>query len=221
MHLAQSTRKESNGEGLVGLIDGGQAIVMTLLVIEMPILIIELVINAKNSQELLSYLTMDIIGYFLAALIVYDIWSMQKSLFQSTKSSKSQNLSCVSTLWLSTLIPPMLYIAEHFAQSSIRDSLVHEVIKGNETLIFRTITIFIVLVIHTILLLFSRKADNQLDKPSVDYNSKLLRLRVIALSVIIPFSFAIGFIATGGYVLIPFILFVPFIFIPVKPLRQA
>ena len=221
MHLAQSTRKESNGEGLVGLIDGGQAIVMTLLVIEMPILIIELVINAKNSQELLSYLTMDIIGYFLAALIVYDIWSMQKSLFQSTKSSKSQNLSCVSTLWLSTLIPPMLYIAEHFAQSSIRDSLVHEVIKGNETLIFRTITIFIVLVIHAILLLFSRKADNQLDKPSVDYNSKLLRLRVIALSVIIPFSFAIGFIATGGYVLIPFILFVPFIFIPVKPLRQA
>ena len=99
---------------------------MTLLVIEMPILIIELVINAKNSQELLSYLTMDIIGYFLAALIVYDIWSMQKSLFQSTKSSKSQNLSCVSTLWLSTLIPTMLYIAEHYAPSSVRDSIVHE-----------------------------------------------------------------------------------------------
>jgi uncharacterized membrane protein len=221
MHLAQSTREKFNGERLGGLIDGGQAIVMTLLVIEMPILIIELVENAENIQELLSYLTMDIFGYFLAALIVYDIWSMQKSLFQSTKSSKSQNWSCFSTLWLSTLIPPMLYIAEYFAQLPIRDTLVHVAIKGNETLIFRTITIFIILVIYAILLLFSRKADNQLDKPSVDYNSKLLRLRVIALSVIIPFSFAIGFIATGGYVLIPFILFAPFIFIPVKPLRQA
>ena len=69
--------------------------------------------------------------------------------------------------------------------------------------------------------LFSKKGDNQLDKLSVDYSSRLLRLRVIALSVILPFSLAVGFIAKGGYVLIPFILFVPFIFVPVKPLRQS
>tara|TARA_B100001175_G_scaffold288612_1_gene271883 strand:- start:180 stop:845 length:666 start_codon:yes stop_codon:yes gene_type:complete len=221
MYLAQSTRKDSSGEGLIGLIDGAQAIVMTLLVIEMPILIIELVEHVKNSEELFFNLTMDIFGYFLAALIIYDIWSIQKSLFQSTKSSASQNLSCISTLWLTTLIPPMLYIAEHFAQSSIKDSLVHEILNGNEVLLFRTITIFVVLVIHSILFFFSKKGDNQLDSLSVDYSSRLLRLRVIALSVILPFSLAVGFIAQGGYVLIPFILFVPFIFVPVRPLRQA
>lgn len=221
MHLAQSLRKESNGEGLIGLIDGAQAIVMTLLVIEMPVLIIELVEHAKNPEELFFNLTMDVLGYFLAALIVYDIWSIQKSLFQSTRSSASQNLSCISTLWLSTLIPPMLYIAEHFAQSSIRDSLVHEALNGHEILIFRTITVFVVLVIHAILFLFSNKGDHQLDKLSVDYSSRLLRLRVIALSVIVPFSLVIGLIANGGYVLIPFILFAPFIFVPAKPLRQA
>ena len=221
MYLAQSTRKDSSGEGLIGLIDGAQAIVMTLLVIEMPILIIELVEHVKNSEELFFNLTMDIFGYFLAALIIYDIWSIQKSLFQSTKSSASQNLSCISTLWLTTLIPPMLYIAEHFAQSSVKDSLVHEILNGNEVLLFRTITIFVVLVIHSILFFFSKKGDNQLDSLSVDYSSRLLRLRVIALSVILPFSLAVGFIAQGGYVLIPFILFVPFIFVPVRPLRQA
>ena len=221
MYLAQSTRKDSSGEGLIGLIDGAQAIVMTLLVIEMPILIIELVEHVKNSEELFFNLTMDIFGYFLAALIIYDIWSIQKSLFQSTKSSASQNLSCISTLWLATLIPPMLYIAEHFAQTSIKDSLVHEILDGNEVLLFRTITIFVVLVIHSILFLFSKKGDDQLDRLSVDYSSRLLRLRVIALSVIVPFSLAGGFIAQGGYVLIPFMLFVPFIFVPVKPLRQA
>ena len=221
MYLAQSTRKDSSGEGLIGLIDGAQAIVMTLLVIEMPILIIELVEHVKNSEELFFNLTMDIFGYFLAALIIYDIWSIQKSLFQSTKSSASQNLSCISTLWLTTLIPPMLYIAEHFAQSSVKDSLVHEILNGNEVLLFRTITIFVVLVIHSILFFFSKKGDNQLDSLSVDYSSRLLRLRVIALSVIVPFSLAGGFIAQGGYVLIPFMLFVPFIFVPVKPLRQA
>ena len=74
MYLAQSTRKDSSGEGLIGLIDGAQAIVMTLLVIEMPILIIELVEHVKNSEELFFNLTMDIFGYFLAALIIYDIW---------------------------------------------------------------------------------------------------------------------------------------------------
>ena len=52
MYLAQSTRKDSNGEGLTGLIDGAQAIIMTLLVIEMPVLIIELVEHLKNSEEL-------------------------------------------------------------------------------------------------------------------------------------------------------------------------
>jgi uncharacterized membrane protein len=221
MHLAQSTRKDSSGEGLIGLIDGAQAIVMTLLVIEMPILIIELVEHVKNSEELFFNLTMDVFGYFLAALIIYDIWSIQKNLFQSTKSSASQNLSCISSLWLATLIPPMLYIAEHFAQISMKDSVLHEVLNGNEVLLFRTITIFIVLATYAILFIFSKKEDNEVDKASVDYSSRLLRMRVIALSLIVPLSLAVGLIAKGGYVLAPFILFVPFIFIPVKPLRQA
>ena len=52
MLLAQSTRKDSSVEGLIGLIDRAQAIIMTLLVIEMPILIIELIEHAKGLQEL-------------------------------------------------------------------------------------------------------------------------------------------------------------------------
>ena len=221
MYLAQSTRKDSSGEALIGLIDGAQAIVMTLLVIEMPVLIIELVKHVKSSEELFFNLTMDIFGYFLAALIIYDIWSIQKGLFQSTKSSPSQNLSCISSLWLATLIPPMLYIAEHFAQMSMTDSLVHEILNGNEVLLFRTITIFIVLVTYAILFIFSKKRDNRIDMALGDYSSRLLRLRVVALLLIVPVSLAVGLIAKGGYVLAPFILFVPFIFIPVKPLRQA
>jgi uncharacterized membrane protein len=221
MFLSQSTRKDSNGEGLIGLVDGAQAIIMTLLVIEMPILIIELVEHAKDPQELFFNLTMDIFGYFLVALIIYDIWSIQKSLFQSTKSSVSQNLSCIASLWLATLIPPMLYIAEHFSQIAMKDSLVHEILNGNEVLLFRTITMFIILITYAILFIFSKKRDNRIDNTSVDYISRLLRLRVITLSLIVPFSLAVGFITQGGYVLTPFILFVPFIFIPVKPLRQA
>ena len=54
----------------------------------------------------------------------------------------------------------MLYIAEHFAQMSMTDSLVHEILNGNEVLLFRTITIFIVLVTYAILFIFSKKRGN-------------------------------------------------------------
>ena len=47
MHLSQQSRKSSNGELLLGLIDGAQAIILTLLVIEMPVLIIEIIEHAE------------------------------------------------------------------------------------------------------------------------------------------------------------------------------
>ena len=119
MHLAQQSHKSSNGESLLGLIDGAQAIVLTLLVIEMPVLIIEIIEHAGSIENLYFNLGMDVVGYFLSAVVIYDIWSIQKSLFQSTRSSIGQNLACISTLWLSTLIPPLLYIAEHFSHSLV------------------------------------------------------------------------------------------------------
>lgn len=72
-----------------------------------------------------------------------------------------------------------------------------------------------------ILFAFSRKSDSAIDLSYVIYNSRLLRLRVMALVVIVPFSVCLGLIGEFGYVLIPAILFVPFIFVPVKLARQS
>ena len=88
MHLAQQLRKDSNGEQLIGLIDGVAAIVLTLLVIEMPI-IIQAVEHAEGIRQIYLSIDMDVTGYFLISLIVYDVWSIQKSLFQSTRLSAS------------------------------------------------------------------------------------------------------------------------------------
>jgi uncharacterized membrane protein len=152
MHLAQQSQKSSNGESLLGLIDGAQAIVLTLLVIEMPVLIIEIIEHAKSVENLYFNLGMDVVGYFLSAVVIYDIWSIQKSLFQSTRSSVGQNLACISTLWLSTLIPPLLYIAEHFSHSlfAVNIAATGEAMDSNfagsdVSLVFRTATIFTVL----------------------------------------------------------------------------
>ena len=219
MHLAQQSHKSSNGESLLGLIDGAQAIVLTLLVIEMPVLIIEIIEHAGSIENLYFNLGMDVVGYFLSAVVIYDIWSIQKSLFQSTRSSIGQNLACISTLWLSTLIPPLLYIAEHFSHSLFAVSIAAtgEAMDSNfagsdVSLVFRTATIFTVLIIHFILFIFSRKKEAWIDSSAACFNSKLLRLRVIALSLITPISLIVGMVGGQGFVLIHLLMFVPFVF---------
>ena len=70
MHLAQQLRKSSNGDQLIGLIDGVAAIVLTLLVIEMPVIIIQALESAESTRQIYLSIAMDVIGYFLVSLIV-------------------------------------------------------------------------------------------------------------------------------------------------------
>ena len=221
MHLAQQLRKDSNGEQLIGLIDGVAAIVLTLLVIEMPIIIIQAIEHAGGISQIYLSIGMDVTGYFLISLIVYDIWSIQKSLFQSARSSASQNLTCISTLWLSTLIPPILYVAEHFYRGFDKNLAATSFSASTESLTFRTIAIAIILMIHLILYAYSTKKCLVIDSNTFDYTSKLLRLRVIALAIITPSSLILGLQSQQSYVLTPFLLFVPFLFVPVKPVRAT
>ena len=221
MHLAQQLRKESNGEQLIGLIDGVAAIVLTLLVIEMPILIIQAVEHAGGISQIYLSIGLDVMGYFLISLVVYDIWSIQKSLFQAARSSISQNLACISTLWLSTLIPPMLYVAEHFYRGFDINFATTDFSGNAESLAFRTIAISIIFIIHLILFTYTTKKCVVIDSNTFEYMSRLLRLRVIALAIITPSSLILGMQSQYSYVLAPFLLFSPFLFVPVNQSHQG
>ena len=221
MHLAQQLRKDSNGEQLIGLIDGVAAIVLTLLVIEMPILIIQAVEHAGGISQIYLSIGLDVMGYFLISLVVYDIWSIQKSLFQAARSSISQNLACISTLWLSTLIPPMLYVAEHFYRGFDKNLTTTDFSGNAESLAFRTIAISIIFIIHLILLTYTTKKCVVIDSNTFEYMSRLLRLRVIALAIITPSSLILGMQSQHSYVLAPFLLFAPFLFVPANQSHQG
>ena len=221
MHLAQQLRKDSNGEQLIGLIDGVAAIVLTLLVIEMPILIIQAVEHGGGISQIYLSIGLDVIGYFLISLVVYDIWSIQKSLFQAARSSISQNLACISTLWLSTLIPPMLYVAEHFYRGFDINFATTDFSGNAESLAFRTIAISIIFIIHLILLTYTTKKCVVIDSNAFEYMSRLLRLRVIALAIITPSSLILGMESQHSYVLAPFLLFAPFLFVPANQSHQG
>ena len=187
----------------------------------MPIIIIQAVEHAGGISQIYFSIGIDVMGYFLISLVVYDIWSIQKSLFQSARSSASQNIACISTLWLSTLIPPMLYVAEHFYRGFHEKLTATGSSASIDSIVFRTIAISIILVIHLILFVYSTQKCLIIDSNAFEYSSKLLRLRVIALSIITPSSLFLGLQSQHGYVLAPFVLFAPFLFVPVKPVRAT
>ena len=74
MYLSRAIGIDLKGEKLLGLVDGAQAIVLTLLVIELPALIIEAMEHAGDTATLAFILATDLIGYLVAALIIFDIW---------------------------------------------------------------------------------------------------------------------------------------------------
>ena len=68
MFLAKVKGIDLSGERLLGLVDGAQAIVLTLLVIELPALIIEAMQHVHEASTLAFVVATDLIGYLLAAL---------------------------------------------------------------------------------------------------------------------------------------------------------
>ena len=88
--------------------------------------------------------------------------------------------------------------------------------SSNVSLAFRAGAMFTVLLIHLILFVFSRNKEAWIDSSTMHFNSKLLRLRVIALSLITPISLVVCIIGGQGFVLVPLVMFVPFVFVQVR-----
>ena len=161
MHFVRSPGLQVSSKGLLGLIDGTQAIVLTLLVIELPALLIRAVDNVSG-YNLVWIVATDILGYLLIAIIIYDIWSIQRSLVDCTEASRKQNVVCLITLFISTLIPPFVYLSEHFAQARFFES--SNLSEGVfEVLVFRT-ALSLTMLCNYLVLLFYANAFNVADK---------------------------------------------------------
>jgi hypothetical protein len=175
MHLAQQLRKDSNGEQLIGLIDGVAAIVLTLLVIEMPILIIQAVEHAGGISQIYLSIGLDVMGYFLISLVVYDIWSIQKSLFQAARSSISQNWPAYLPYGYQHLSRQCFTSQSTFIGVSTKISATTDFSANAESLAFRTIAISIIFIIHLILFDYTTKKCVVID-------SKYIRIYVKAIT---------------------------------------
>jgi uncharacterized membrane protein len=152
-----------SGESWVGLVDGIYAVVLTLLLLEFPAIIKDLIdsnLSQDSSMDPTVEVGIALISYLSIFLIVFDIWASHKTLLVDVKSAKLFAKSTGLLLFLVSLVPPMYYIVEH---SEIRSTLA----STKHTLIISLaeggVFILIALIYSALAAIgsFEKKQDNQ------------------------------------------------------------
>jgi len=117
----------TSGENWIGLIDATYGIILTLLVIELPVIMLELMhkITGRGHSAAASAVLMAtgvcIIGYFAVFTIIYDIWSYHKTLLYDAIRLRVFALCTGWILFISSLAPPFYYLVNHFALEQVLD----------------------------------------------------------------------------------------------------
>ena len=220
MFLTKVKGIDLSGERLLGLVDGAQAIVLTLLVIELPALIIEAMQHVQEASMLAFVVATDLIGYLLAALIVFDIWGLQKTTIESTKPSNFQSLMCIATLWLSTLVPAFFYLTEKFAQDGFIEA--HRFASGahfGEIILFRSFLLLVIWLVYFLLYVYVAKNAEGGKKNEIRFVRELARLRIISLAIIFALSLVVSIVFGVAYALAPILVFMPVLFVAPKASR--
>jgi uncharacterized membrane protein len=112
---------KTSGANWIGLIDSIYGIILTLLVIELPVIMLKLMYKSiGNSHSAVSFAVLiaigvRIIGYFAIFTIIYDIWSYHKTLLHDAKRLRVFAVCTGWILFMSSLAPAFFYLADHFA----------------------------------------------------------------------------------------------------------
>ena len=168
-----------SGEPGLGLVDGAYAIILTLLVIELPRLIIEVIDSAEETslEFLTTFIVKDVVEYGLVAAIVFGIWSCHKYFLVKFKESTYASFLSFVIIFVSTLIPPIYYVSNHFyfllktfdikseavqaGVSSFVERILSYTLISNAFLLF---LVALVLIVYLLFLYLSRTAIAQAKK---------------------------------------------------------
>ena len=101
-------------ENWLGMIDAIYAIILTLLLIELPAQIMELIqeyeLHPNLHSIILQGLGLSLFGYLSIFIIVYDIWAHHR-LIVNNSALKRMNLSLgIIILFLCSLLPPLYHV---------------------------------------------------------------------------------------------------------------
>ena len=154
---------KTNGENWIGLIDGFYSIVLTLLVIELPVIILEMIEKImlvgnfqKELWESIITLTVLLLGYFAIFTIIYDIWSYHKTLLFGAKRLRVFAITTGFILFLSSLAPPFYYLVNHYALEEVLGEFDH-----HPSMILASTAVFVIIGIIYLFLAALAKSEKR------------------------------------------------------------
>jgi len=172
---------KTSGENWIGLIDATYAIILTLLVIELPAIILESIkevtVEAHSALTLAATIGVMVIGYFAIFTVIYDVWSYHKALLADAIKLRLFALSTGWLLFTSSLIPPFYYLVNHYAA----DLLLHP--EGSRKyLIYSRTCVFVLILILYLVLAFLAKLEKRQRGQNAERRKELEILFETALS---------------------------------------
>jgi len=172
---------KTSGENWIGLIDATYAIILTLLVIELPTIILESIrevtLETHSAITLAATIGVMIIGYFAIFTVIYDVWSYHKALLADAIKLRLFALSTGWLLFTSSLIPPFYYLVNHYAA----DLLLHP--EGSRKyLIYSRTCVFVLILILYLILAFLAKFEKRQRGQNAERRKELQILFETALS---------------------------------------
>lgn len=163
------------------LIDGTYAIVLTLLVIELPSLAMELVRelnhNAIGFRPLAAEMVRLITGYLGVFLIIFDIWGKKRGILLITEkycsASSFENLAMLLSMFLATLLPPLVYLVWQVQQTLNIQQLTNSAknIESVEVITFQVLFGICTVLIYGLILLGNSHRCSQLRRRVIAENA--------------------------------------------------
>ena len=156
---------QSSGENWIGLIDGTYAIILTLLVIELPVIILDLIRECQQHSHSFSELGIGVgsllLGYFAVFTILYDIWSYHKTLLRDAIQLRLFAISSSWLMFIASLVPPFYYLVNHFSVKLLLHYNSFPILADQGLTAARTFVYILIALLYWILAFLARKEQFQ------------------------------------------------------------
>jgi uncharacterized membrane protein len=110
-------------ESWLGLLDATYAIIMTLMVIDLPSLVTALIDHFQGSHDsfllLIRVLCFHVLGYMAMFMIIYEIWSIHRSTLTISQPSRHKTIFTGAILAVSSFMPPLVQMANGYRQTYV------------------------------------------------------------------------------------------------------
>jgi len=196
-------------ENWLGMIDATYAIILTLLLIELPAQIMEFIREYELHPNLqlitLENLAYHIIGYLSIFIIIYDIWAHHRVIVTNAVINRVNLSIGIAILFLSSLIPPL-----HHIVLELKSQLMNRENSsiGDFSFIFddvRSTSILVVACIYGCIALIAARDIRFLRRRGSEADSRMIVLRQLRSSSIAMMCviFLVGIVTVRGHITAP------------------